>query len=205
MISRATLSRAKNHALRVLGYDFEHWARVEQIRHWKEVFGNISTSEKHALEVSPGTRSTWTNMGFKSYTATNYPEFDICTMTTTQQYDIIIADNVFEHLEFPVHAGKNVFTMLNNDGIFFIATPFLIRIHGEPQDFTRWTVDGLNRFLQDIGFDSDHLIVTSWGNRKCVKANFIKWAHYGWYRDLTNEEHFPVVVWAIARKTAHRG
>ena len=190
----------KNRVLLALGYDVEHWVRVEQVKHWKEVLGGARISEKDALEISPGARP-WADVGFRSYSPTNYPEFNICTMKKESKYDVIIADNVFEHLEYPVSAGRNIFEMLNNGGLFFIATPFLIRVHGSPQDFTRWTADGLNRLLQDSGFDRENIVIRSWGNRKCVRANFSDWAPYGWHRDLTNEENFPVMIWGIAKKT----
>ena len=37
--------------------------------------------------------------------------------------------------------------MLNDNGVFLIVTPFLIKIHGHPHDFTRWTPEGLQAFL----------------------------------------------------------
>lgn len=190
----------KNRLLLALGYDFEHWVRVEQVKHWKQVLAGIHVADKDALEISPGTRSAWADIGFRSYTPTHYPEFDICTMQREAKYDVIIADNVFEHLQDPVSAGRNVFAMLNDGGLFFIATPFLIRVHGAPQDYSRWTAEGLRRLLQDAGFDEENIAMRSWGNRKCVRANFDGWAHYGWRRDLTNEEDFPVTVWGIAKK-----
>ena len=55
--------------------------------------------------------------------------------------------------------------MLRDDGLFLIATPFMIKIHGHPQDYTRWTPDGLRAFLEDCDFVAE---VHAWGNRKAV-------------------------------------
>jgi hypothetical protein len=87
--------------------------------------------------------------------------------------------------------------MLKDDGVFMLATPFLVRIHAYPNDYTRWTPDGLRGFLEDAGFDAE---IHAWGNRKAVAANFKRWAAFGWGRDLRNEPDFPVNVWAYARK-----
>ena len=84
----------KDRVLLALGYDVEHWVRVEQVKHWKEVLGGARISEKDALEISPGARP-WADVGFRSYSPTNYPEFDICTMKKESKYDVIIADNIF--------------------------------------------------------------------------------------------------------------
>lgn len=48
-------------------------------------------------------------------------------------FDVVIAEQVFEHLQDPYSAARNVWRMLKEDGIFLIATPFLIRIHNLPR------------------------------------------------------------------------
>ena len=42
---------------------------------------------------------------------------------TQKKYDLIIADNVWEHLKYPYKATKNVFDMLKR-WIFLVITPF---------------------------------------------------------------------------------
>lgn len=98
-----------------------------------------------ALEISAG--HMWRDLGFKTYTEANYPEFDICRDRTARQFDLIIADQVFEHLLRPYRAGKNVYGMLKPGGHFLITTPFLIRIHDVPVDCTRWTEVGMKHFM----------------------------------------------------------
>jgi hypothetical protein len=43
-------------------------------------------------------------------------------------------------------------------------------------------------------------VTDAWGNRSCVKANFLTWRKRGFLGSLANEEDFPVMVWAFARK-----
>ena len=39
----------------------------------------------------------------------NFPEYDICNeVYGNKKYDLIIADNVWEHLKYPYKATKNV-------------------------------------------------------------------------------------------------
>ena len=120
--------------------------------------------------------------------------------TLDREFDLIIADQVFEHLPWPMRAGRNVYQMLRPGGYFIIATPFLVRVHDVPIDCSRWTKQGLSYLLQECGFQEQDIKLDAWGNRKCLKANLFKWRRYGWYRSLANEPNFPIMVWAIAQK-----
>jgi SAM-dependent methyltransferase len=182
---------------KALGYRWEHWVRVAQRQDWLLFLSNLPASQADALEISPGAASLWKDLGFRSYVSAEYPKFDITRQALENKFDIIIADNVFEHLKDPYTSARNVLSMLRNDGIFLIATPFLIKIHNHPGDYTRWTPAGLTTFLEECGFVAD---VKSWGNRKAITANFKDWVAYGWWRDMRNEPEFPVTVWAFARK-----
>jgi SAM-dependent methyltransferase len=182
------------------GYDTTQWARVVMYQELFAFLTELDTSNLDALEISPGI--VWKELGFRTFTEVSYPEFDICKDALDQHFDIIIADQIFEHLLWPYRAGKNVFQMLENDGYFIITTPFLIRVHNNPIDCTRWTEIGLKHFLAECNFPLEKIITGSWGNRACAKENLhpSKWAERGWYRSLHNEDNYPIAVWAIARK-----
>ena len=64
-----------------------------------------------------------------------------------ESFDLIIAEQVFEHLKWPYRAAKNVYRMLRPGGSFLITTPFLVRCHEMPDDCTRWTDTELKNFL----------------------------------------------------------
>jgi SAM-dependent methyltransferase len=151
------------------------------------------------LEISAGPQ--WRRaFEFRSFNETHFPDFDICSQTLERQFDLIIADQVFEHLPWPQRAGRNVFKMLRPGGTFIIATPFLLRVHKVPIDCSRWTEQGLSHLLQECGFPEGGIRTESWGNRACLIANLKKWRRHGWYRSLVNEPDYPVMVWAFARK-----
>jgi hypothetical protein len=91
--------------------------------------------------------------------------------------------------------------MLRPGGTLVVTTPFLIRVHPSPFDCSRWTELGLKYLLAEAGFDLSRITTGSWGNRACVRSNFVDWR--GWnpiLHSLRNEPDFPVHVWAFAKK-----
>ena len=150
------------------------------------------------LEISG---SDWRDFSFRSYESVEFPNFDICKEMLNSKFDLIIAEQVFEHLLWPYRAGRNVYQMLDMGGYFLITTPFLVRIHECPVDCSRWTEAGLRYLLAECGFSLENIETGSWGNRACIRANEKHWVAYrGWFHSLRNEPDFPVSVWALARK-----
>jgi len=184
--------------LNLTGYDYRHWTRPVMYEKCFEKIQSMGPGTMDALEISAG--EYWRRIPFRSYMEANYPKFDITEDKLERQFDIIIADQVFEHVLRPYRAAKNVYEMLKPGGYFVITTPFLIRVHDIPYDCTRWTETGIRYFLNECGFDLKQIETGSWGNRRCVKANLKHWARRGWFGSLKNERNYPVVVWAFARK-----
>jgi SAM-dependent methyltransferase len=184
------------------GYSGEPLDRVVQVNAWKAFLESVDTSKLDVLEISPGNRSVWKSLTYRSYKSVDYPSFDICKMKLDERFDLIIADNVFEHLQRPATAACNVFAMLKERGHFLTSTPFLIRVHGSPYDFSRWTPDGLKALLVDCGWAEEEVKTTSWGNKAAARAYLDGWPLWGFGRYPENDPEYPVSVWAIARKTA---
>ncbi|WP_245587438.1 class I SAM-dependent methyltransferase [Cylindrospermum stagnale] len=160
---------------------------------------NLNPSKLKVLEISG---NNWQQTKFKEYKAVYYPQYDICETTLPETFDLIIADQVFEHLLWPYRAAKNVQQMLNPGGYLLISTPFLVRIHNYPIDCSRWTETGLKYFLAECGFPLENIQTGSWGNRACIKANWHDWVTYRpiLLQSLKNEPDFPYCVWALAQK-----
>lgn len=192
-------SKLVKRILTLVGYDYRHWTRPVMYERCTALIESLDTANIDVLEISAGNQ--WQTVQFKSFTEANYPKFDICEHVLERQFDLIIADQVFEHLLRPNQAAKNIHTMLKPGGHFLITTPFLIKIHAIPNDCTRWTETGLKYFLGECGFPVEDIVTASWGNRSCVKANFHGWARKGWFGSLKNEPDFPVSVWALAKKS----
>jgi len=188
---------------RITGYDEGQWARVVMYRQLFDAIRALSPHTLSALEISPGgPDSPWRQLGFAQYTGVDFPDFDICSQRLERQFDVIIADQVFEHLLWPYRAAKNVYSMLSHGGHFVSTTPFLIRLHDVPVDCTRWSETGLKYLLAEAGFNPDRMRTGSWGNAACVRANLRSegWASVAWGRRLHNEPQFPVAVWVVAEK-----
>ena len=186
-----------------MGYDTTSWNRVVANVECRRLVQELGPADLDVLEISPGEAQLWKQLEYRSYTEVNYPEFDICRDVLDRQFDVIIADNVLEHLPYPQRAVRNVYAMLRDGGYFLVMTPFLVRVHDVPIDCTRWTETGMRYLLADCGFDLERIVTNSWGNRACVFANLKRdpdrWAMRG-FRSLKNQKRFPVSVWALARK-----
>jgi len=183
---------------KLTGAEDEKWSRVAMRRNCYQIIEELSPQELRTLEISG---NYFNQMSFREYKTVHYPEYDICTSSLPEEFDLIIAEQVFEHLLWPYRAGKNVYQMLKPGGHFLVSTPFLVRIHNYPTDCTRWTEAGLKYFLAECGFPLETIKTFSWGNRVCVKANFTEWVRYRRrIHSLINEPDFPYHVWALAQK-----
>jgi SAM-dependent methyltransferase len=184
---------------RVLGHRDEQWCRVVMNRHTLELIERLGPRALDVLEIA-GLR--WQSLvSFRSYRSVGLPDYDVCDTPLAADFDLIVAEQVFEHLLYPFRAARNVHRMLRTGGHFLITTPFLLRVHNHPSDCTRWTETGLRHFLEECGFPLEGIVSGSWGNRDCVVGNFEDWLYYNrWLHSLKNEPDFPVAVWALASK-----
>lgn len=197
--SRPSLKEKVRKGMRVVGYDTTDWIRSVMYQSCFEFVRTLDPSRLEVLEIAAGPQ--WAReFRFRRYEQTQYPGFDICADVLPRRFDLIIADQVFEHLRWPYRAGRNVWSMLKPGGHFIIVTPFLIKVHQSPIDCSRWTETGLSYLLQECGFAEDDIRTHSWGNRRCLKANLTAWRKRGFFGSLANEADFPVMVWAFAKR-----
>ena len=179
-------------------YAGPQWARVVMDKETRRLVYSLMPRELSALEISG---EGWKAFPFRNYKSVHFPEYDVSNSALNETFDIIIAEQVFEHLIWPYRAARNVFAMLNPGGALLITTPFLVRVHNHPTDCSRWTEVGIKYLLAEAGFDIDRITTGSWGNRSCIRANWRRWAVYRpWLHSLKNEPPYPIVVWALARK-----
>ena len=187
--------------MRLVGLEWEHWSRFVMNRTLAEFVRGLDFPKMDALEISG---DHWRNFGFRSYRSADFPEYDVCQDPLGRdQFDIIFAEQVFEHIRAPRRAAQNVWQMLRPGGYFIISTPFLYRYHPVPEDCSRWTEVGMKYLLVEAGFPAEGIQTGSWGNQACVKANMSSIPHYNrWIHSLKNDPEFPIMVWAMARKSA---
>jgi len=174
------------------------WSRVVMNEACADLVRALPYTGLDALEISG---RAWRDFGFASYRGVDFPEYDICAGPLAGRFDLVIVEQVFEHLLYPYRAGRHIHAMLRPGGWLLISVPFLVKEHDYPIDCTRWTELGLKHFLHECGFPLAAITTDSWGNRACVVANFAGWVVYDpAQHDLTNEPDFPYHVWALAQK-----
>jgi SAM-dependent methyltransferase len=136
--------------------------------------------------------------------APNYPTVDVHDLSAymPSAYDVVVLEQVLEHLRDPRRAVSEVYRILRPGGVCIATTPFLIEVHGYPDDFWRFTASGLREV-----FSAFHSVsVDGWGNRFTVKTI----ARHGWLScrntrrllavALWNEPEWPVNFLTIATK-----
>jgi SAM-dependent methyltransferase len=181
------------------GFEETLWTRKVPDEQSRALVSRLKPETLSALEISG---ASWKNFGFGSYRQTTFPEFDICGDALDDQFDLIIAEHILEHVRWPCRAARNVLRMLKPAGYFLVVTPFIYKVHANPLDCTRWTETGMRYFLEDCGFPFDTVVTGSWGNRRCIEATFRKeYRLFNRYlHSLEAEPDYPMVVWALARK-----
>jgi len=136
--------------------------------------------------------------------APNFPEVDIQSLTSyeNQCCDVVILDQILEHIPNPQAAIKECHRILRPNGICISTTPFLIRVHGYPNDFQRFTGAGLKELFSQFS----SVEVVNWGNRLTLET----FHRYGWLSAknarllgraaLWNEEKWPIDILTWAKK-----
>lgn len=146
---------------------------------------------------------------FKSYEQFWYPEYDVCAgpyvdrSGALRQFDLILANQVWEHLDRPYAATRNVYEMLRPEGYFWVAVPFFVPMHAAPQDNSRWSARGLKNLLIECGFDADAIHSEQWGNRHVALRNMEEiWppAYDEAIDNIKNDPDMPICAWALAQK-----
>lgn len=181
--------------------------RIVQRREGQKILEGLPTSKMTCAEVSG---DYWKDrLPWSAAESFHFPDHDICkdvfrdAKGDAQSFDMVIADQVWEHLQRPYAATRNVFSMLKPGGYFYIAVPFYVRYHAFPVDCTRWTALGLANLLIESGFDASLITSAQWGNLEVAKKDCSKkWAKFNRDEDdLRNDPDFPIVSWALARKS----
>lgn len=73
----------------------------------------------------------------------------------TNSFDCFLAIAVWEHLERPWIAAREVARVLAPGGVFFISTHQSFPIHGYPNDYFRFSRDALRLLFEDAGLTVD--------------------------------------------------
>ena len=138
-----------------------------------------------------------------------YPDVDMQDMPyRDSSFDCVVSDQVLEHIENPIRAVNESYRVLKRNGIAIHTSCFLNYFHPSPQDYWRFSPDGLRYLCKDF---SKILISEGWGNRFAIvlcfisdKFRFMRIPEKKWsirYRIATYKENrYPLVTWIVAQK-----
>lgn len=186
-------------ALRLLSYGvygappLRQYAREVMNRDVSSWLSGLDVGSLDAVEVSGTLRCGYQ---WRTYTSLKYPDFDLTRDNAPDKYDVVICEQVLEHVPDPDAAVHTLRSLARPGGRLVVSTPFLVRIHGSPHDYWRFTPLGLQTLLQRHGFTV--VTIQSWGNHAAVTSNLRRWSFYWRWRPLRNNPTLPVVVWAVA-------
>lgn len=91
-------------------------------------------------------------------------------------FDSIYATELLEHLADPRGAVLEIHRVLRPNGKVLLTVPFIYRVHGDPEDYFRYTSDGLRALTSDL-FESH---IEPAGNRFTVIWDLITTAPRRW-------------------------
>jgi SAM-dependent methyltransferase len=70
-----------------------------------------------------------------------------------EEFDSIIANQVFEHVFNPVGFLSEIHRVLKPNGLFLITVPFVWDEHEQPIDYARYSSFGIKQLLENHGFE----------------------------------------------------
>ncbi|MBI2498719.1 methyltransferase domain-containing protein [Candidatus Woesearchaeota archaeon] len=76
-------------------------------------------------------------------------------------FDLVLIESVLEHVDEPERVIKEAYRVLKSRGRIYISIPFVFVFHGSPNDFNRYTLNGLKKRLEITGFKIKRLGIIS--------------------------------------------
>jgi len=145
-----------------------------------------------------------------------YPIYDIqaCPGIGSDSMDVVVADQVLEHVERPWQAAVELGRILKTGGLLVVTTPFLHRIHPAPVDCWRIGYDGYQVLFPHNQWD--YISHGGWGGRQMIEFEYLhNDALEGDYMSVAEARRLlgdglsgvngrtdhPIVIWLVARKT----
>lgn len=79
------------------------------------------------------------------------PDFLVAHKDQIGKFDVVYSNNVFEHLEDPFCAARNVWNLCRDGGLIVTIVPFAQRYHESPNDYFRYTNRGIEKLFEVAG------------------------------------------------------
>ena len=115
-------------------------------------------------------------------------------------FDYVVSFNTLEHIYDPYAAMEEIFRVLKPSGLAIIAVPWIFRVHGHPDDYTRATPSWWQETCRRIGFSALELQPLVWG--RYTAAGSILGYRGLWPRGQFHLQHFK--DWLYAKTVVRR-
>lgn len=73
-----------------------------------------------------------------------------CLPFKTNSVDVVINEFVLEHVKNPEEIVKEIYRVLKPNGLLYLAVPFVASFHSSPDDYYRWSKQGLRELLKQF-------------------------------------------------------
>lgn len=136
------------------------WLFVNEL--YRDLKHTLSSLEGRILDVGCGKKPyrKWLNSKneYLSLDVTPDSEPDILVMPVEQwqieseSFDAVICTQVLEHVAQPEQLLHEIHRILKPNGVIILTIPFIYHEHDSPNDYWRWTKEGISNLLKSSGF-----------------------------------------------------
>lgn len=71
-----------------------------------------------------------------------------------KRFQTIICMSVLEHCSDPFRMARNIEALMAEDGVLLLSVPFVWELHGYPDDYWRFTPNGVRRLFSGLDFET---------------------------------------------------
>lgn len=113
--------------------------------------------------------------------------------------DICLSMNTLEHVLDDIGLIEEIARITKPGGRFLMSVPFIFRVHGVPDDFSRHTASWWGQTLTAAGFEDVRITPLVWGRRSTMIGLIKK---HGLRRDISD---LADILWAKIRMRGRTG
>jgi SAM-dependent methyltransferase len=110
------------------------------------------------------------------------PFGELAERINNKRFRTIICNSVLEHVDNIYNAAQNIYRLLDQNGVLIVSVPFVWEEHGYPNDYWRFTPNGIKYLFPEINFidelstissdvDQDYSLTSSGVNNFILREN----------------------------------
>lgn len=187
-------------------WNWQHkdFGRVISMLEFKEYMEKNPRIYDHAL-ISNGPNDP--ELKFLNYKNISFIDYekdknnDLHLLNSKEKYDFFMTNQTLEHTYDPCLILRNIYSIMNDNGVIYINVPTLCPPHNTPHHhYNGFTPVGLGSIVKQAGFKI--LDIGFWGNKEFVTSLFTTndWPDYLRLNDYTNDFNYSVITWIFAKK-----